>query len=312
MRRPSCSIYGFDGLDLDIVHNLVPFYRALGMEPVLTKRLAPADLLVMQRPPDRPVDVREFAAVHVWDYVGNPISRLITESPGAERITVFTASEARARDLAAASASSGATVQVLVAPVHAPTWAKRLGRTDFDSVHIGNYKPYYREGGDGYAQGFLAALHALRGDVWGNGWTDPALSAHGPLALFRVSSVYARSTVALGMMYPHQRPISFSGRFWHAPLNGCALLSEPSVYADLWPGVYGTDYTAEDVRGRLDRLPDRHQVQQEAREFWDDHWRRALETVRAVVSLVDTRRAPVGFVDLARSNGRLLVHRTRR
>lgn len=311
MSAPSCRIWGVDGFDLDVVHNLVAFYRReLGLHPVLSAAASPADLLVVQRPPSHPVDLRGFGAVHVWDYVGQPIDALVADSPGAERMTVFCASEARARELTPAAARSGAQILPLVAPVPVDLWRSPRRTVRYGTVHIGNHKPYYRGGGDEYAARFFAALERARADVWGADWGDHRLHTHGSLGLFRVSGVYAASSVAYGMMYPFQRSISFSGRFWHAPLNGCVLLSEPSLYAGEWPGVLSTDYTEDDITRAVASAPAANEVRDAAATFWQSHWRRAAETVSATD--LPVRRHRTALIDMAVTRARLTVHRLRR
>lgn len=308
----SCRILGTDGFDLDVLHNLVRFYRRLGARPVLAREPGPADLLVVQRPSDRPLDLRSYRAVHLWDYVGTPIDQLLAASSGAERMTVFTTSQRRADELRDTAGSSGARLVVLPPPVDVDLWRSPLRSIEHRAVHIGNFKPYYADGSDRYASRFLAALQTERAPVWGAGWRIPDVDARGRLGQFSVSTVYTRSAVAFGMMYPFQRDISFSGRFWHAPINGCRILSEPSVYAGSWPGVVETDYSAAEVAAALEPTAGRELVRDEALSFWRAHWTAALADVGARLrGMPEGRHRRTSVVDLARSGTRLVAHRLR-
>jgi hypothetical protein len=282
-----CLIYGHDGFDLDVLYNLRALYRDLGFTVSFSNQLRKADLLVVQRCPNAALDVSGYETVHVYDYVGNDISLFLESLVDAIGVSVFSSSSARVDEHLLNTPGLAGMIFDVLPPVSSEIWAVPLADVQYPIVHIGNYKPVYSTGEDAYSRGLMRAVNTRATHVWGAGWTAPGATLHGKLNVFKVSGTYARAQVALGMMYPFQRETTFSGRFWQAPLNGCLLLSEPSLYSKSFPGVLQTDYSNEDISGQTAIRHDRQELQVAAKLFWDEKY----EDTRAAV----IRRLPVRF-----------------
>lgn len=277
----TCIIYGHDGFDVDVLRNLQSLYSGFQYRIAISKRLIPADLLVIQRPPSAALDLSNYSAVHLYDYVANDLSPLLASCLDHPGLLVFASSSARRDELIQELPELAAKISVSCPPVHGPLWMSKKIHEDpkYDVVHIGNYKPYYAGHTDPYASRFLQMIRAGGVHVWGVGWRDSLKPQywHGRLAIGKVSEIYASSRFALGMMYPHQRTVSLSGRFWHAPLNGCHVISEPGVFAGELPGVVSSDFLNTPEPQNFSETV-RLQLREEAANYWAREFR-SLEAV---------------------------------
>jgi hypothetical protein len=278
----TCIIYGHDGFDVDVLRNLQFLYSSFGYRIAISKQLIPADLLVVQRPPSAPLNFAKYGVVHLYDYVGNDLLSLLLSCGNHPGLLIFASSTARRNELLERFPDLSEKIRVSAPPVCTQLWmAKSLGsKPKYELVHIGNYKPYYSETWDEYASRFLKLIRCGGVHVWGAGWEDRLDGGYwrGRLGIGKVSEIYSKSLVALGMMYPNQRAVSLSGRFWHAPLNGCHVISEPSVFAGELPGVLSSEYiNAPDPQEFTEAS--RIRLRQQSAKYWDD----AFETLKAVV-----------------------------
>ena len=133
---------------------------------------------------------------------------------------------------------------------------------------------------------FNEAIGHFKPHIWGSGWMVNNELYHGKAGLFQVSSIYSKSEFAFGLMYPFQREVTISGRFWHAPLNGCSLLSEPGLYTQKIPGIIETDYSINDITKKIERNSDRKTLQKESQEFWEKQYRITLGYVTSTLSIL--------------------------
>jgi hypothetical protein len=318
--RPTCLIYGQDGFDLDVLANLHFTYTRLGFSVAYANRLVPADLLVVQRPSDAPLDLSLHKFVHIFDYVGVPINGLLESIPRGANAHVFTTSKTRMDSLRSESMPFPAdNIRNAFIPVNLRRFSNTPRKRQHKVVHIGNFKPYYAEQIDPYSTNFLHAIRQLDVAVWGGGAWDPFIpkeSIRGRVKLGQVSGIYSSSDFALGMMYPFQREVTYSGRFWHSPLNGCTLLSEPTQLAEGMPGIRITDYSRRDLREITDSCPDRFAVQRKAKAFWQSQNVDSMEEIKFALRnfSVDQSRSfrsrstfqTTVFVSLVRRAGHLI------
>lgn len=288
MKARRCCLWGQDGLDLDVARNLVPFYRGLGFQVVLGTPRERAELLVVARAHDIPSDLSSCdpLAVHVWDYGGWNFDAFL-RGLDPERTWVFCVSEARRERILSGTGFPPRRVLTTLPPVDVPFWSRAPAPVRWEHVHVGHFKAIEPE--DAVQLRFLEHLRGTGAHVWGRGWDGriaPALR-HGPCSSTRASSIYARSRWALGLMYPFQRDTTFSGRFWQAPLAGCALLSEPGLFTRTIPGVVEFP-----DRGPIRSLPplDRDRIRVEAAAFWEESNRRTRELVAPTVCGCPSRR----------------------
>jgi len=288
-RRPHAHLYGTDGFDPDVSANLHSFYRVLGYLTYAVTKLGRGSLLVVQRPGDRGIDASAYEQVHVYDYIGRDIGGTLESLLSHPDVQIFTSCQARGVDLEKRFPVFSGRIHVQLPPVDISLWTSPSmpAVKEYPLVHVGNYKPYYAEGVDTYATVLFELARMGRLSIWGRGWDDvnaPQSAVKGRIRLKKVSEVYRHSGLAIGMMYPFQREVTISGRFWQAPLNGCLVMSEPSLYADGLPGVASFE-TVTDVlalANNTDR-PSSVAIAREASAFWRQCWDDSLRLVRSLV-----------------------------
>jgi hypothetical protein len=284
----TCLIYGHNGLDLDVTLNLRSFYKRLGFKVFFSEKLYDADLLVVLRAVDNEIDISSFgySLVHVYDYGGwdydafvNTIDHAITY--------IFCTSEVKRARLIEQLHFPKEHVFIALPPVNVHLWSKKIEEVRYKMVHIGNFKPISND--DPIKQLFNEAIIHFKTNVWGMGWNIDKKFYHGKTGLFSVSSIYAKSKFAFGLMYPFQREVTFSGRFWQAPLNGCSVFSEVGLYTSTIPGVIETDYSIGDLEKKLNHEVDRISIQKEAKEFWINQYKKTLSLVEPTCLILKDR-----------------------
>jgi hypothetical protein len=281
----TCLIYGHNGLDLDVTLNLRSLYRQLGFKVFFSDKLLDADLLVVVRAVDKPININVFSflQVHVFDYGGwdydsfvNSINHKITY--------IFCTSELKRIRLINLLNFPESQVYIALPPVDTNIWSKKIKEVQYEIVHIGNYKPINEV--DSIKVRFNEILSYFKINVWGLGWQLDTNLYHSKVGLFDVSNIYSSSKYALGLMYPFQRDVTFSGRFWHAPLNGCCVFSEKGLYTSKIPGVIETDYTIEDFEHKSSIKIDRFALQEESIKFWATKNRQTISLISEILDQV--------------------------
>lgn len=293
MRQPkTVCIYGFDGFDADVAINLRALYESLGFHVFQSRHFMPADILCIQRGADVDLAVPAYGQVHVFDYVGKPLHKMLLALSAQSSVHVFTSNLHRAANYRECADLNGINFHVQSPPVSVDVWRRKVSALKYPVVHVGNLKPFYRDGSDSHAAAFLARLSQLDVQVWGGGWDfgGKAIIARGQAKIHAVSEIYASSALSLGMMYPFQRHVTISGRFWQAPLNGCLLLSEAPPPSGEIPGVAVVQYADDGhLQELLHRDHDRTALQAEASQFWYEHFLSVKQAVsEALLSSQDS------------------------
>lgn len=280
----TCIIYGQNGLDLDVAFNLVAFYKKLGFKTYFSEKLHDASLLVILRAVDKPIDIRNknYSQIHVYDYGGWSYDGCIKSLP-YEKTYIFTTSEIHKSLLINSLNFPLEQIFIALPPVETKIWVKNEKYKKFDFVHIGNFKNIEEK--DEIREKFNLSVDKLDTNLWGMGWNSLKYGEkyHGKAGLFDVSKIYAKSKYALGLMYPFQRDITFSGRFWHAPLNGCYLFSEPGLYTKEIPGVIETNYIVENILSQSAEHNDFDNLQKIAIHYWDEKNKKHKELVHSLI-----------------------------
>lgn len=281
-------IYGPDGIDRDIAYNLIKFYGRLGIRVRFSVVLEDADLLIMTRADNAAINLSpyNYKLIHVYDYLGREYDEFI-KGVDWTKTYIYTTSEKRRERVIHELGFPVNQIYVILLPVEVSIWTQQLKEIKYKNVHIGHFKPITEL--DPLKELFYDALKAMQVDVWGNRWEsilNPELY-HGGAELNDVSFIYAQSEFAFGFMYPFQRDCTYSGRFWHAPLNGCAVFSEKGFYTDKIPGIIETDYTVENIRKKmLTYKKSRESVRKEAKEFWKAQNRIAMSYIKPTLKLL--------------------------
>jgi len=312
----TCLIYGHNGLDLDVTFNLVAFYKKAGLSVFYARELHDADVLVVLRAVDSPIDLSpfNFGVIHIFDYGGWDYNTFIGSIDHSKTYIFCTSGEKRNRIIHHTSFPEN-RIFVGFPPVATRLWMADLKKNEYQFVHIGNYKPIKEP--DRYKENFNKAVIDQKVNVWGLDWTGIISKDlyHGKAGQFSVSGIYAKSAWGLGLMYPFQRDVTFSGRFWHAPLNGCQLLSEPGVCTKNIPGVIETDYSAEDLHRKLKvASPGKEEVRKKALAFWNAENEKIEKLVRAALSNITTGKNKTGklknyFSIAAKNKAVMLYHK---
>lgn len=271
MKEPimkTCVIYGQNGLDLDVALNLTVFYKKLGFKTIFSSKLIGANLIVILRAVDSPLVLPEgfwYDQMHIYDYGGWEYESFI-RSVDKSKAFFFTTSPEMSEKLKGEFSIDENKVSIMLPPVEVELWVSKVRKKEYDFVHIGNFKKDIQ---DLYRTNFLNTLDELNVKIWGLGWPERFKRNYlGKAGLFEVSKIYSKSKLALGLMYSFQRSTTFSGRFWHAPLNGCCLLSEPGKYSRAFPGVIEVEYNSTlNLATKFTHL-DNQAIQNEAIGFW--------------------------------------------
>lgn len=251
----------------------------------MSRRLHDADLLVITRALDREIFLSAFHyyLIHIYDYAGLDYDALI-RSVDHSKTFIFCTAESRKQRLTGMLDFPADQVFVAMPPVKIKMWSNKMKTIKYEMVHIGNYKIINDI--DITGKGFNDAIIDNQVQVWGSGWKMPKKFYHGKAGLFQVSGIYSQSEFAFGLMYPFQREVTFSGRFWHAPLNGCTLLSEPGYFTLSIPGIVETDYSPEDIKAKTRIKPDRGNVQEKAIKFWEEQNKRTLSFAESTLCII--------------------------
>lgn len=293
----TCLLFGHNGLDFDVTLNLRSFYKKLGFWVFYSDKLYDADLLVVLRAVDCEIDISAFhySLIHVFDYGGWNYDGFI-RTINHQQTFIFSTSEDRKISLVKKFNFPKKHVFIAFPPVSVDLWSKKLKKIKYQMVHIGNLKKITV--GDTFKELFNNAISHFRAHIWGLGWEVNKNLYHGKAGLFQVSSIYSKSKFALGLMYPFQRNVTFSGRFWHAPLNGCMLLSEPGLFTRMIPGVIETDYSIEDIQHKIKKDFDRYVLREESKEFWECQYKITMGYALSTLSnLIVNKRSVKTFIN---------------
>lgn len=280
----TCLIYGQNGLDLDVALNLVAFYKNLGFKTYFSEKLLDANLLVIVRAVDHPLNIsdKNYGQVHMYDYGGWGYDACVESLP-YEKTYIFTTSEKHKDHIITTLDFPKKQIFIALPPVETKIWVEKSNSKTYDFVHIGNFKKI--EDKDEVRERFNQAMLHLNTNIWGMGWDALQLGKkyHGKAGLFDVSKIYSKAKYALGLMYPFQRAVTFSGRFWHAPLNGCYLLSEPGLYSKEFPGIIETNYHTEEIGNLTSKLDDAPVLQQKAIQFWENQKKMHFDLIKSIL-----------------------------
>jgi hypothetical protein len=246
------ALYGEDGFDLDVLTNQIALYRSLGCRVVWSKKYVPCDLWVILRgktgnfipiPKDQPC--------LFLDYSGHDVLAWFQSSTVNHKLCITSQKHAENQEQGIFFGHPFVSIQ---------DFQKEVAPLRYTKVHIGSYKNDPLRDPD--LIDFHSELERNACVVWGKYWDKVALQHaewKGPLSPKKVSSVYAQSLIALGCKYQHQQGKAISGRYWQAPLNGCALWADDSYLIDELPGVYPYGTT---------NLPSRNELQDTATNYW--------------------------------------------
>ena len=279
-------IYSGDGLDVVVLLIMLTFYNRIGYKTIYSKTFIDCHLLILPRPSDSTIIPLNLIGtpIHVWNYVGNNLTKFFERNKENMHNVLYLNSSSELTPVNYQINESW-HLQITKPPVYSKLWTCKLSENKkLNLIHIGNFKPYMKLKDDIFAQNFLKSLRAHKAHVWGRGWdSEEDIINEGVLEVLDVSKVYANSRAALGLMYPFQRQTTFSGRFWHGPLNGSIIISEPGIYTNDIPGVYNSDLTPINVQTAIESFGTRPEtIQDESVIYWDSHTENLEETVRTL------------------------------
>lgn len=293
----TCLIYSPDGVDLDNAVNLIRFYKRLGFNTFFSDELFDADVLALVRARNAPVNVEgcNFSLIHIYDYVGWDYDEAIRSFDYSKTYIYCTSEEKRERIIKEVGFPED-HIHLAFTPVEIPLWSRKVKPVKYDVIHVGNYKPV--PGGDKMQDRFINIIDKYKVHLWGARWKGIISddNYHGRKRLFGVPRIYARSKFALGLMYPYQREVTFSNRFWIASLCGCPVISEKGLYTTKLPGVVETDYTDADYERIIREVEiDRAALREEALLFWEKENAKTLSYLKPTLSLIERRKYSFGY-----------------
>jgi hypothetical protein len=274
INKPICLIYCNDGFDIATLFNLIKMYAKFGFNVIFTTRkIINCNLLVIPRGDniDLPIDFSNKIPIHIYNYVGNNIVKIIEKISSNPYIVL-----APSRDLLEQSHVEENRGFIAAFPVYPEYWTDKSGikieNSKYDLVHIGNKKLYSGTLHDQYAIALDKLISQDTVHLWGRGWDKSSIDAnkyHGSIAVLNLKYIYSRTDIALGLMYPFQRELgTFSERFWQAPLNGTILLSEPTRYIGVIPGVFETDL--QNIDRSIRKKYSKQEIADASSKYWSE------------------------------------------
>jgi hypothetical protein len=258
-RTAIVQITSVDGFDLCVLHNLKQLYKGMGFVTLVGTRPIISDLNVFPRGvrASEVCFVNKSKCAHVYNYTGIDMSGLDVTNP---RCSFFCPSVKMFERVP--------RVENLVhafPPVDIASWCDGQAgeKVKYEVVHVGTFKSAGATHGhrDGMQMEMEKMIRNHASDIWGEGWPSCVKGVrHGRLPIAIVPRIYSSSRCAIGVMYPTQRDVTFSSRFWLAPINGCTLISEPGLFAKEVPGVVVSTAFKSSLAARCDAT--------QARDYW--------------------------------------------
>ena len=283
LKIPNCIIFGSDGLDADVTKNLQRLFVGFGYRVTKSIGQIPenfTEVLVIARSNsmDKYALIKsKVSALIIYDYAAESIDNfeyLSHLDKKIKKVIFISTCEDRITALRNIHKKNRPDIVYHHAflPVFPKLWIEKRVRERWPyPIHVGNFKELDDiDKNDPYLL-FLKFIRREKVLVGGQRWHGylPSSQRLGGLKLNTVSSVYASHSFAVGIMYPYQRSCTYSGRFWQAPLNGCVLLSETTVYGKKIPGIYEVDFgkTVKELNEEIDF--DSKTLMLESRIYWN-------------------------------------------
>lgn len=280
MKYKFACIYSSDGFDNDVLLNQIDLLRQLNYKFIYSDKVLSCDLLIVLRAEK---DVFPFQSVNK----NNIKHALFIDYSGQDVHIVFEKCEHPSKYLITSRPKIIGNNIFQGSPfISINRWIHNR-KTDsykkYDIVHIGHFKK--NSSYDGLIQVFNDQVKKHNVDVFGNGWKDivNAKYYHGHIDVKSVSKIYSESKLAIGIKHPFQRGLAISGRYWHAPLNGCLLLVEDDYMCDEIPGIIKINYEADDIKVISNTYKiDSRNIQVQAINYWTKSNELQLEILKGV------------------------------
>jgi len=235
-KRIAC-VYGEDGLDPDVLLNQIDFLKKYGFSVVFATQLIKCDLLIITRLENNiflerlnSTIINDIKMILFLDYSGQNVHQVFRETVHSNKHLITSRDSFMGKDIYFGHPY-----------VSISRWKMRnspgISRI-YNCIHIGNYKFFSNY--DNFIVSFNEIVMRNFVHVFGNFWPEIGTNSffHGKLKLNKVSKVYSESKFAIGIKHPFQRGAAISGRYWHATLNGCALLVEDDYLLNDIPGLH--------------------------------------------------------------------------
>lgn len=252
------------GMDLDVLINLRLFYCRYGRVRVFeSERKKSADLLVIMRCKSLSVYLELGCPLHIYDY-----SKTIDTDPLIGIQSTQATLMSLDKDLIFELCGSGVKSIYSYHPVDVRFWISGQGKTEhfFQMLHIGNHKITQMD--DRVQSKFNEYVIENNVTIYGQNW-DAILPNMGPIPFNAVSSLYAKSKFAIGVMYQYQRFKTLSSRMWLGPINGCTVITEALPKGLDVPGVIVSDFEIESITRARDGACSGNMLAMRARIFWN-------------------------------------------
>jgi len=262
-------IYSHDGFDLDVLLNQKDLLKQFKFSSIISDRIIKCDLLIVLRADLKTFPLEELTSETVSqvlfiDYSGQDIHKVFFQSLHPNKYLITSK-----QDLVGENIFFGFPY------VSLERWIdnsqKSISEEQLNFVHIGNYKSNSKN--DSLIEHFNNVILQTGAIVFGFGWEKiiPVKNYMGAIKVEDVSKIYSKSKFALGIKHPFQRGNAISGRYWHATLNGCFLLTEDSYLQDLIPGIKSISYDENfDLNFLLGQSHDKEIIKNQAFEFWQN------------------------------------------
>lgn len=257
------NIINEGGGDLDVQINLSLFYSQYGAITVSkTKKSKPAELLVIMRCTSLQNYLDLDCPIHIYDY-SKTINTEPLNSNNFKDVTLITLD----RQLITSLEGNSISCIYSYHPVNVDFWKSRECKKNkvAEIVHIGNHKIAQMD--DMVQKNFNEYVKRNNVTIYGQNW-DFITSNRGPIPFYMVSKIYAKSNIAVGVMYDYQRSKTLSGRMWQGPINGCAVISEAVPDKMEIPGVIVTELNNIEIDIACKRNQNSQKIISASRDYW--------------------------------------------
>ena len=299
--RLDCFLYSQDGFDLDVLLNQIDLMKSLKLSFLFGDQIQKSNLLIILRIENYDKFKKEFDSSKVK-------SALILDYSGQETLKVVSLfKEINIPYYGITSDRLKVQPKILFGHpfISIDRWIFDSTKTFSKSpkiLHIGNYKGIQSK--DNIVNILTNKIlnsseeFLLYGSNWPNSIDRSCYK--GPISVQNVSKEYSRHNLSIGVKHPFQRGKAISGRYWHAPLNGCQLIVEDKYLSKEIPGIIYFDFNKLNTtkfRQVIDKVNfiNSSDVKREAKKFWEKSNNISIELIE---KLFKDRRIKVGRINI--------------
>lgn len=260
------ALYSSDGFDLDVLENQIELYNELNCKVIWVNKIVKCDLLVILRCGKNLLNINFNQPTLFIDYSGQDV------------LNAFSNLKLENKACITSQKNKSHINNVFFGHpyISLKLFSRSIQKIEFNLIHIGNYKPNRLI--KKLNMLFIDYINENKVTVYGKNWPIDLFTKgefKGPLNPEFVSELYSKSVVACGIKHEFQIGRAISGRYWHAPINGCALYVEDEYLVSEIPGIYL--YGSE-------LLESRETLQERAINYWSNQNKLQIDLSNSLIN----------------------------